>query len=445
MSDSRQPAPRPLEGWGRYPVIHGVELLSEDLEQATRTAVLTRGLGRSYGDASLPPAGRGPVAGSRLADRQLAFDASEGLLRAEAGFTLAELQRRLLPRGWSSPVCPGTQQVTLGGMVAADVHGKNHQRAGSFGRHVRSMRMRLADGAVEEVSEASHPELFRATLGGMGLTGHILEVALQLERIPSPWIWQEVEAIGELEHLVQRLYEASRNWPFTVVWADTMARGTSMGRGLLIKGRWAEVGEAPARPPAAPRSLGVPFEAPGWLLNGTLVRAANGAYQRRGGLIRSGVVHPQRFFHPLDAIRHWNRLYGRRGFTQYQCVLPTGSDGCRPLLDTLQRSGARSYLTVIKDFGERGPGTLSFPRPGLTVTLDLPLDDARTRRAVDALNDHVASRGGGIYLAKDALTRAEHFRAMEPHLAEFEAIRARWDPRERLASALSVRLMGGAA
>jgi FAD/FMN-containing dehydrogenase len=425
-------------------VVEAVELLSEDLERITSDVVLTRGLGRSYGDASLPPAGNGPVAGSRLADRQLSFDEASGVLRAEAGFTLRELQRRMLPRGWSSPVCPGTSQVTLGGMVAADVHGKNHQLAGSVGRHVRALRMRLADGRVERVSDESHPRLFRATLGGMGLTGHILEVELQLERVPSAWIWQEVESLDSLESLVERLYVASGSWPFTVAWADTLASGKTMGRGLLIKGRWANPAEAPADGPAELSGLEVPFVAPAWLLRPGTVRLANSAYRWRNRRTRAGIVHPARFFHPLDGIQDWNRLYGRRGFTQYQCVLPEGGPGCRPLLDVLHRAGARSFLTVIKDFGERGPGTLSFPRPGLTVALDIPLEDGRTQRAVDALNDHVAARGGSIYLAKDALSRAEHFRAMEPTFKEFARVRERHDPAGRLRSALSERLMNGA-
>ena len=439
---------RQISGWGRHPRVLAEERLGEDLERLTAGVVLTRGLGRSYGDASLPAREGAAVACTRLADRILRFDPRSGLLRAESGLSLARLLELMLPRGFVSPVLPGTQYVTLGGMVAADVHGKNHHRAGSFGDHVRSLRMRVADGRILEVNERSEPELFHATIGGMGLTGHILEVELTLDRIPSPWIWREHERAADLDALLEGLARASAEWPFTVAWVDCLSRGRALGRGIVIKGRWAAPEEAPAATRArTPRRPGVPFEAPGWVLSRPSVRAFNALYYRwLGAPSARGIVDPHHFFFPLDAIADWNLLYGRRGFTQYQCVVPAGDRAATwRLFEVLSRSGGASFLAVVKDFGRTGRGMLSFPMPGVTIALDLPLRGARTQRLVDELNGIVSACGGRIYLAKDTLTRPEHFRAMEPRLAAWTAVRRAWDPAGAIASAQSVRLLGDAA
>jgi decaprenylphospho-beta-D-ribofuranose 2-oxidase len=436
---------QPLCGWGRYPVVDGRQRLSEDLETLSRDARLSRGLGRSYGDASLPPPGGHTVAGTELANRILSFNEATGTLRAEAGFTLAELNRVFLPRGWASPVSPGTQHVTLGGMVASDVHGKNHHVAGCFGEHVCALRMRVADGRVLDVTEQSEPDLFRATIGGMGLTGHILEVTVRLERIPSAWVWRESERVEDLDALVAMLRADSLSWPFTMSWVDCLRTGRGMGRGIVMRGRWATPAEAPAQPPRMGTRLAVPFDLPAWVLGRWSVRLFNFAYfHAHGRSVRRGVVHPQSFFYPLDAIRHWNRLYGKRGFTQYQCVLPVAIDGAayRDLFTVLSRRGGASFLSVVKDCGAEGKGMLSFPRPGISVALDLPMQGARTQALVDELNEVVIAGGGRVYLAKDALTRPEHLRQMEGRLAAWTAVRRRWDPDGKLGSALSHRLLG---
>jgi FAD/FMN-containing dehydrogenase len=381
---------------------------------------------------------------SRLADRLISFDPRSGSLRAEAGFALTKLNRLFLPRLWTTPVSPGTQQVTLGGMVASDVHGKNHHVAGCFGEHVRSLTMRVADGRILEVSEQSEADLFRATLGGMGLTGHILEVEVQLERIPSPWIVQEVETAPDLDALVARLHEASRSWPYTVAWMDSLGPN---GRGVVIKGRWAEPDEAPPVLPRPGRTLTVPFDLPRWLLNRHGMGAFNALWFRRYRWSKKrAIVDPQSFFYPLDVLGNWNRLYGDRGFTQYQCVLPDSGNAsaCRGFFDVLRRNGGRSYLTILKDCGQAGRGMISFPRAGISIALDIPMEGARTQELVDALNRCLIDLGGRIYLAKDALTRPEHFRAMDPRLARWQAVRHSWDPDARLVSAQSVRLFGDA-
>jgi FAD/FMN-containing dehydrogenase len=436
-----------ISGWGRYPVVLADEQVGEDLEKVTRNAVLSRGLGRSYGDASLPATEGAIVAGTRMADRILSFDSRTGALRAEAGLSLARLNALLLHRGWSSPVLPGTQFVTLGGMVAADVHGKNHHVAGSIGEHVQSLRLRVADGRILEINERNEPELLRATIGGMGLTGHILEVELRLERVPSPWIWQETERVDSIDQLLERLRRASADWPYTVSWVDGLRRGQHMGRGILIKGRWARPEEAPAGLPGNGRPLAVPFEMPSWVLGRPVVRAFNAAYYGfLGPRKAAGIVHPRAFFYPLDAIQHWNLIYGRRGFTQYQCVLPPGDDSApRRVLDRLTRGDGSSFLSVVKDFGRSGKGMLSFPMPGVTFSLDLPLRGEKTQRLVDDLNQVVIDSGGRIYLAKDTLTRPEHYRAMDPRLDAWNEIRRRWDPSGRMMTALSARLLGDSA
>jgi decaprenylphospho-beta-D-ribofuranose 2-oxidase len=434
-----------LSGWGRVPV-PGREVRSEDLEALTVDAVLCRGLGRSYGDSSLPPPSHPVVAGATLADRILSFDPETGILRAEAGFSLRDMNRIFLPRGFFTPVTPGTEYVTLGGMVAADVHGKNHHRDGCFGNHVRALRMRVADGRILECSREIEPDLFRATVGGMGLTGHILEVEFRLIRVPSPWIVMQSERIEDIDQFIAGLKAAGSVWPYTLGWIDCLSQGKALGRGILMSGRFAEASEAPAHPPRPMRRLAVPFVFPRWVVGPWSVRAFNMLwYHRHVPRVRRGIVSPEWFFYPLDFVAHWNRMYGPRGFTQYQCVVPdaAGHGAARRFLELLTARGGASFLCVIKDCGPEGFGLLSFPRPGISIALDIPIND-RTQSLVDALNELVIAEGGRIYLAKDALTRAEHFRKMEPRLAEWTRIRRKWDPSGRLRSAQSVRVLGDA-
>lgn len=439
----QSPVTTTLRGWGGHAVM-ATEIRSENLERASEGMVLSRGLGRSYGDASLPPIDRPQVLNTTLADRVIHFDRETGLFRAEAGFSLAQLNQVFRPQGWFTPVTPGTQFVTLGGMVAADVHGKNQHQDGNFGHHVTALKMRVADGRVLECSPTQHRDLFTATIGGMGLTGHILEVECKLHRIPSQWIWQESRRIHNVDAFEEALTTAAPNWPCTMGWIDGLTRGPTMGRGVMMCGRWASADEAPLEPPAARLRPAIPFNFPQWLLNRLTIRAFNALYYRKQFQpMSSGFVHPDSFFYPLDAIRSWNRMYGKPGFTQYQCVLPreAGLGASRRVLEVLTSGGGASFLCVIKDFGQDGVGVLSFPRPGITLALDIPIRD-NTQALVDALNEQVIAEGGRIYLAKDSFTRPEHFRAMEPRLTEFEEIRNRWDPQRRFRSALSVRILG---
>jgi FAD/FMN-containing dehydrogenase len=416
----------------------------ERLEKVARHTVLSRGLGRAYGDAALPATPGEALTSTLFADRLLSFDPESGILRAEAGCPLWRIIEVFLPRGWFPPVTPGTKFVTLGGMVAADVHGKMHHAQGTFGQHVVSILLQVADGRVIECSPEHEAELFDATLGGMGLTGHILEVAFRMQKVPSPWIVEETEVFTDIPSLLAALRDAGEKWPFTVAWADLLNPPPHFGRSALMKGRWAEPHEAPNRPPKPKRAVRVPAVFPNWFLQPWMVRHFNRLYLYRAGRNQKPrIVHPESFFYPLDALLDWNRLYGPRGFTQYQCVLPT-DDGFEPhirFVHRLRELAAPVFLAVIKDCGAEGRGLLSFPRPGVSYALDMPMT-ARTQAIVDALNEFVIAAGGRIYLAKDALTRPEHFRLMEPRLQRFLAVRDRWDPHHRLHSALAARLFG---
>jgi decaprenylphospho-beta-D-ribofuranose 2-oxidase len=432
-----------LSGWGRRPVVPGVERRSEDLRALTRDKPLSRGLGRAYGDSALPAAGDAEVATTTLADRILSFDEATGVMRAEAGLALREIYRLFLPRGWFTPVTPGTTFVTLGGMVASDVHGKNHHVAGCFGAHVEELVLRVADGRVVTCSPTLERDLFRATIGGMGLTGHILEVAFRMERVPSSWIWSEAERVPDIDAFIDALKTASATWPLTGGWIDCLTKGRHMGRGLLFKSRWATPAEAPPAPPRPNRRFTVPFEMPSFVLGRPSILAFNALFYRQP--LHHGIAHPESIFYPLDVLGRWNRLYGRGGLTQHQCVLPdeAGRGAARRFLELLVGKGGASFLCVIKDCGPEGVGMLSFPRPGISIALDIAVRPD-TPALIDALNERVIAEGGRIYLAKDAFTRAEHFRAMEPRLDEFLRVRRKWDPEGRLRSAQSVRLFGDA-
>jgi len=430
-----------LSGWGRYPRRATELVLTEDLEQGSARAALSRGLGRAYGDAALPVNDHSLVLETSHSNRVIAFDVQTGVLRAEAGLALGELYRMLVPRGFFTPVAPGTRHVTLGGMVASDIHGKNHHVAGTFGRHVRSVKMRVGDGRVLEVSRQHHPELFAATLGGMGLTGHILEVEVQLERIDTPWIYEESERKENLEEVFASLRAASASWPMTVAWIDTSARGEAMGRGIIMRGRWASPEEAPRNAPGENLRVRLPCDLPSGLVNTTTIGLMNRAwYFKHGPRPRKHLVAPESFFWILDSVDDWNRAYGRRGFMQYQCVLPSSVEIYRDFLMLFQKLGACSFVTVLKDCGAQGEGLLSFPKPGTTIAVDIPLrDPGEGARLTDAFNEYVIGHGGRVYLAKDTFTRAEHLRAMYPRLSEWQAIRGRYDPEGRIQSALGER------
>lgn len=428
----------PISGWGRYPVVEAPVLAGEDLAGITQHAVLSRGLGRAYGDAALPL--DGPVAVTTHADRILSFDRQTGLLRAEAGLSLRQLMRTLLPLGWFTPVSPGTQYVTLGGMVASDIHGKNHHVHGTISNYVEGLTMRVASGEVVHCSPTEHPDLFWATAGGMGLTGHILEVELRLERLERPWIYEETDRFATLEDTFGALSQASEDWPMTVCWVDTSARGKAMGRGILNRGHWATAEEAGEEPPSWRGAIEVPPIFPSFTMNPVSVKVLNALYYaRHPARTVQHVVSPEAFYYILDLATEWNRGYGSAGFTQYQCVMPSELSVAREFLERFQKLGGCSFVTVFKDCGPEGRGLLSFPQKGTSLALDIPMG-AHVPKLVHELNAFIIDHGGRVYLAKDAFTTAEEFRRMYPRLEQWLEVKHRWDPDNRITSVQGRRL-----
>jgi len=444
--DLRTAAVEPVAGWGRFPVAMGRVVRPVRLEiPAGRRNVLPRGLGRAYGDAAVPASPGDVVLESVRADRILDFDSASGRLTCEAGLSLADILRVFVPRGWFPPVTPGTKFVTVGGCVASDVHGKNHHCDGSFGAFLERLTLRTADGAEVVCTASRERELFLATVGGMGLTGLIVEVTLRLTPIESSLIVLDSERVEGLEQMLEGLRASARDWPYTVGWIDCLAGGRALGRGILMRGRHATRREAEGRGASPRRALSVPVDAPEWLLNPAFMRLFNRVYHaRHGARRRHELISYERFFYPLDAVHGWNRLYGRRGFLQYQCVIPhaAGSEPVARLLEKLARRGAASFLAVIKDFGPGSEAYLSFPMAGVTLSLDLPYRGPETEALIHELNAVTIGANGRVYLAKDAVTRAEDFAAMMPRIADWKAVRDRWDPERRFRSAQSVRLFG---
>ena len=439
-----------LSGWGRYPVLDcRVQCLrqQEDLPGLLRCSdsLIPRGNGRAYGDAALNPE---LTVSMTALDRLQAFDASTGLLTCEAGVLLADILAAFVPRGWFPPVVPGTKFVTVGGMIAADIHGKNHHRDGSFGSHVEALTLATAAGEIRQCSRTERADLFRATIGGLGLTGVILAASFRLQPIETAFILQETRPARDLDEAMAWFAE-SGDWPYSVAWVDCLARGARLGRSVLIRGAFADRAALPARlarDPLRAASAGrleVPIDAPAALLNRISIGAFNGLhYQLARARAGAGVTHFDPFFFPLDRIGAWNRLYGRRGFVQYQCALPAAESaaGLALLLQRIAATGPGSFLTVLKLFGPGGEGLMSFPLQGYTLALDFPWR-GRAPDLLDALDRIVLDHGGRVYLAKDARCGPEQARQGYPQRSAFDALRreAAGAP-PKFASALSRRL-----
>jgi len=418
-----------VSSWGRLGrVPHQVTrpAFLDEVESAARPGdapLICFGMGRSYGDVCLNANGRLLV--TDQLDRMMSFDRERGILRAEAGLTLERLLRVTVPAGWFAPVLPGTKFVTLGGAVANDVHGKNHEHVGTFGAHVTALGLARSSGDTLTLSATENPELFVATIGGLGLTGVILWVELELEPIRSALFDTETSALADLADFFKRA-EESRDWRYTVAWIDCLAKGSAAGRGFFTRGRHAESGGLKLHRP--PR-LGVPFDAPGFLLNAHTIGLFNTLMRRRPFLYGEKRIHYDPFLFPLDSVAHWNRLYGRRGFFQHQCAVPTAAafDTVRKLLELTAEFGEGSFLLVLKLFGDKpSPGVLSFPLPGATLALDFPNKGESTRRLLDRMADLVLTAGGRLYPAKDATMSGEAFRAGYP---EWRKVEAQRDPK----------------
>ena len=425
-----------VSGWGRFhPVSSRLWYPGSPAQLPPllkNTPLLARGAGRSYGDAAQLEGGNLICAGGL--DHFHSFDPETGVLECEAGVTLDEIQRRFLPRGWMLPVTPGTRFVQLGGAVAADVHGKNHHRVGSLAHHLEALLLLTASGETVECGPRKQRDLFLATVGGMGLTGMILRVRLRLRKTTSAWIHQRQVQTRNLDETLELFTSLDAQYEYSVAWLDCAARGRNLGRGVGFFGNSvpAHEPELPADPLRIPRKRywNVPGTFPGGLfLNGMSLAAFNTFYHRTHPAGEK-LVDLFSFFYPLDQVLHWNRLYGRRGFLQYQFVV-AGAEaerGLRRILETIAAAGRGSFLAVLKRFGAGlGDGLLSFPRSGYTLALDFPWDPG-LEKFLERLDRLVLDYGGRVYLAKDARLRAGVFREMYPEFPRWREIRRRFDP-----------------
>jgi FAD/FMN-containing dehydrogenase len=405
---------------------------------------IARGLGRSYGDTAVNAEG-GVIDMSRL-NRMISFDAATGILDCEAGVSLGEILQSFVPRGFLVPVMPGTKFVTLGGAIACDVHGKNHHVDKSFGNHVVSLDLLTARGEVLTCSAEKNPELFRATIGGIGLTGIILSARIQLARIESAYFKVDFKRTTSLEDTLAAFDESDDDYQYSVAWVDCISRGARLGRAVLMRGRKAMRSDIPAtRDPFAIKSAfpkAVPFDLPGFALNRLSIRAFNEVYYRAHRDAPGTLVNYDAYFCPLDSIHSWNRMYGKRGFVQYQVTFPLGEAGrknMREMLERLQRFTCGSFLAVLKRLGEGNDSPLSYPSPGYLIALDIPArrDTATMLQQMDLF---VLERGGRIYFAKDAVAKAETIAAMYPRLDEFKQAKAKVDPNNLFTSNMARRL-----
>jgi FAD/FMN-containing dehydrogenase len=421
-----------LLSWGRYPrylqnphPVHWPDDVSQVLAAiaaAGQGAALAFGCGRSYGDSCLAESDH--VVSTRGMDRVLAADWETGVILAQSGLTLADLVRIALPRGWFLPATPGTKFVTLGGAVANDVHGKNHHVMGTFGRHVSRLLMYRSGEGVVQCSPSQRPDLFAATVGGLGLTGVILAVELQLRRVASSEIEQRSIRFGGLDEFfaLSQAHDASHE--YTVAWVDCLAGGKNAGRGHYIAGNHAQEGSLEL---ASPGGLRVPIDPPFSLVNSFSLRAFNTLYyhrQRKKEVANRVGYDP--FFYPLDRLRQWNRMYGRAGFQQYQCIVPQqhGREVISAVMQEIAQSGTGSFLAVLKQCGElSSPGLLSFPLHGVSLALDFPQRNQVNKRLFKTLDALVHEAGGRLYPAKDAHMTATHFKQAYPEWEKVEALR----------------------
>ena len=440
--------------WGNYPVVNpdlhkfrcGEEFVSGVEKQPS---LITRGLGRCYGDSAL---NEFCIFSTQRFDHMIAFDNTTGELVCEAGVSLEEILKVFVPRGWFLPVTPGTKFVTVGGGIASDVHGKNHHAAGSFSRYVNWIDLLTADGKILRCSREQNADLFHGVCGGQGLLGIVLYASFNLVRLSSVFIRQEMVKAANL-HEIMDLFDSSANWTFSVAWTDCLKSGSCLGRSLLMRGEFEPVDalDVKRRHMALripnKRKLDVPMNFPSLALNSLSVRLFNEIYYHKAPSgTTERVVDYDTFFYPLDGIHRWNRIYGKRGFTQYQFVLPKAAsyEGLAKILDRISDSGQGSFLAVLKRFGKGNSGVLSFPMEGYSLALDFPI----TRRLfplLDELDAMVLDYGGRHYLTKDVRMSRDVFdRGYGVSAERFRELKRNWDPQNKFVSLQSQRLgIGG--
>lgn len=436
-----------IANWGNYPVMQSDEktfAFSDQLVSIVKNnkAFIPRGNGRCYGDASL-----GTTTISTLKyDKVLSFDTTNGIFECESGITLDQVLDIIVPKGWFLPVTPGTKFITIGGAVASDVHGKNHHVDGSFSNHIIEMEIVTAAGEIVTCSPQHNVDLLEATCGGMGLTGVITRVKFDLKKIASSYIKQKQIKAENLEEVI-RLFDEYKHYTYSVAWIDCLKKGKNFGRSILILGEHAEVNDLSEKQKQAPlalpkkKQITFPFNLPSWVLNTFTVKAFNFLYYGKNfRKVIDNVVSYEPFFYPLDAILHWNRGYGKKGFIQYQFVLPLDAkDGLVEILNRISDKGIGSFLAVLKIFGKQ-ESIISFPKEGYTLALDIPVRDGLFE-FLDELDKIVLQHGGRLYMSKDARMKPEILTAGYPDLNRFRAIVKKYNPESKIHSVQSDRLL----
>ena len=436
-----------LAGWGNYPVAESLTLNPRDKADAqddlTKGPVIARGLGRSYGDQAINQ--NNYVAICTKMDHFLHWDEKEGILECEAGVSLEEIITVFGPKGWLPMICPGTKFVTIGGAIANDIHGKAHHIDGSFVNCVLSFTILLADGTAVDASRTENSDLFWANFGGLGLLGVILKARIRLRKIETTYFRQKSMVIKNLDHMLEALDKYDHEYNYSVAWIDALAKGSRLGSGVLTLGNAARLAELPEKLKADPLKLhkigklAVPFFFPSFALNGLTVRMLNKVIAFVQNSPKE-FVHYEKFFFPLDAINNWNKGYGKRGFIQYQFVIPedNGKQHLTEILQMIAGSGCTPFLNVFKRMGE-GQGILSFPFKGYTLAIDFPVTK-ELLTFTPKLDAKVLSAGGRLYLGKDALLQETTFKAMYPQHQQWMAIKQKYDPANRFSSNISRRL-----
>jgi decaprenylphospho-beta-D-ribofuranose 2-oxidase len=436
-----------LAGWGNYPVVESLTLNPRDKEDAQddlkKGPVIARGLGRSYGDQAVNA--NNYVAICTKMDHFLHWDENEGILECEAGVSLEEIITVFGPKGWLPMICPGTKFVTIGGAIANDIHGKAHHIDGSFVNCVLSFTILLADGTTLDASRTANSDLFWANFGGLGLLGVILRARIRLRKVETTYFRQKSLVIKNLDHMLEALDKYDHEYNYSVAWIDALAKGSRLGSGVLTLGNAARLAELPEKLKADPLKLhkigklAVPFFLPSFALNGLTVRMLNKVIAFVQNSPKE-FVHYEKFFFPLDAINNWNKGYGKRGFIQYQFVIPedNGKQHLTEILQMIAGSGCTPFLNVFKRMGE-AQGILSFPFKGYTLAIDFPVTK-ELLAFTPKLDAKVLSAGGRLYLGKDALLQETTFKAMYPQHQQWMAIKQKYDPANRFSSNISRRL-----
>ncbi|WP_179536870.1 FAD-binding oxidoreductase [Actinopolyspora biskrensis] len=442
-----------LTGWGRTAPTMAEVVSTPDVEtiaRAVRAAgdrgVIARGLGRSYGDPAQNAGGT--VIDMTALNRIHSIDVDEAIVDVDAGVSLDTLMRRLLPHGLWVPVLPGTRQVTVGGAIGSDIHGKNHHSQGSFGSHVLSLELLTADGEVRTLTpEGDSAELFWATVGGMGLTGIVLRARVRLKRVETAYFVVDNIRTRNLDELLEHFTDGSDdNYTYSVAWFDSLARGENMGRALLTRGNSATLEDLPKKLRKnplgfdAPQLMTAPPVFPNGLVNKYTITAFNEVWYRKAPTKYGSVQNITQFFHPLDLVGEWNRVYGSAGFLQYQFMVPFGQEQAfRRSIDKISASGHASFLNVLKTFGEGNAAPLSFPSKGWTLTVDIPISPGLERLCRE-LDETVLEAGGRLYFAKESRTTPEMIERMYPRIDEWRKTRAAVDPQGIFRSDLARRL-----